>query len=285
MALANWLTQPDHPLTARVMVNRIWQWHFGEGIVTTPSNFGTTGTRPTHPELLDLLAQHFVRSGWSIKAMHRLMMLSSVYQAGSSVTDNQDRLDPENELLSHFNRRRLNVEEIHDGLLAMEGKLDLTMGGTIQEGVGTDGENSSKRLSVNPEQVTRRMIYVPLRRANLPTLLNLFDFGDATTTAGKRANTNVAPQALFMMNSEFVAERAKNLAGRLLDDETLSDSRRVESAYRIALNREAEPGEIDSALTYVSSVKNKFQDSFSEPDAWQSFCRILLASNDFIYVD
>ena len=290
LALANWLTRPNHPLTARVMVNRIWQWHFGEGIVTTPNNFGTTGTRPTHPELLDLLAGHFVRSGWSIKAMHRLMMLSSVYQASSSVADEQDRLDPENKLLSHFNRRRLNVEEIHDGLLAMEGKLDLTMGGAIQEGVGTDGENSSKRLSASPEHVTRRMVYVPLRRANLPTLLNLFDFGDATTSAGKRSNTNVAPQALFMMNSEFVAERARNLAERLLaarlpNDETLSDSRRVERAYRITLNREADPGEIDSALTYVSAVKNKFKDSFSREDAWQSFCRILLASNDFIYVD
>ena len=295
LALANWLTQPDHPLTARVMVNRIWQWHFGEGIVTTPSNFGTTGTLPTHPELLDLLARHFVRSGWSVKAMHRLMMLSSSYQASSAAAEEQNRLDPENRLLSHFNRRRLNVEETHDGLLAMEGKLDLTMGGTIQAGVGTDGENSSQRLSVNPEQVTRRMVYVPLRRANLPTLLNLFDFGDATTTSGKRSNTNVAPQALFMMNSEFVAERAKNLAERLLAErspaahsanhETLSDSRRVERAYRITLNREADPGEIDSALTYVSSLKNKFQDSISGTDAWQSFCHILLASNDFIYVD
>ena len=285
LALADWLTRPDHPLTARVMVNRIWQWHFGEGIVRSPSNFGETGARPTHPDLLDFLAQHFVRSGWSIKAMHRLMMLSSVYQASSSVTEEQNRLDPENEPLSHFNRRRLNVEEIHDGLLAMEGKLDLTMGGTLQEGVGTDGENSSNRLSINPEKVMRRMVYIPLRRANLPTLLNLFDFGDATTTMGKRSQTNVAPQALFMMNSEFVAERAKNLAQRLLDDETLSDSRRVERAYRITLNRQADPGEIDSALTYISNVKNKFQDSFSAAEAWQSFCRILLASNDFIYVD
>ena len=285
LALANWLARPGHPLTARVMVNRIWQWHFGKGIVSTPSNFGATGTRPTHPELLDFLAQHFVRSGWSIKAMHRLIMLSSAYQASSSVAEEQNRLDPENELLSHFSRRRLNVEEIHDGLLAMEGKLDLTMGGTLQEGVGTDGENSSKRLSINPDEVTRRMIYIPLRRSNLPTLLNLFDFGDATTTMGKRSQTNVAPQALFMMNSEFVAERAKNLAQRLLDDETLSDSRRVERAYRITLNRQADPGEIDSALTYVGNVKERFQDSFSASDAWGSFCRILLASNDFIYVD
>ena len=237
--------------------------------------------------------------------MHRLMMLSSVYQASSSVADEQDRLDPENKLLSHFNRRRLNVEEIHDGLLAMEGKLDLTMGGAIQEGVGTDDENSSKRLSASHEHVTRRMVYVPLRRANLPTLLNLFDFGDATTSAGKRSNTNVAPQALFMMNSEFVAERAKNMAERLLaarslnarslnarslnarslNDETLSDSRRVERAYRITLKRNADPGEIDAALSYVSSLKSKFKDSISRADAWQSFCHILLASNDFIYVD
>ena len=285
LALAGWLTQPDHPLTARVMVNRIWQWHFGEGIVTTPNNFGETGARPTHPELLDFLARHFVRSGWSVKAMHRLMMLSSVYQASSLVTEEQNRLDRENELLSHFRRRRLNVEEIHDGLLAMDGNLDLKMGGTLQEGVGTDRENSSERLSISPDEVTRRMVYIPLRRANLPTLLNLFDFGDATTTIGKRANTNVAPQALFMMNSEFVADRAKNLAQRLLDEETASNARRVERAYRIALNRQADPGEVDSALTYVSSLQSKFEDSVSEPEAWHSLCRILLASNDFIYVD
>ena len=192
LQLAHWLTRPDHPLTSRVMVNRIWQWHFGDGLVRTPNNFGKLGARPTHPELLDYLALRFVEGGWSIKKMHRLIMHSSVYGMSSEVraeTSDKKRVDPENKLLSYFSRRRLQVEEIRDGLLAMDGSLDLTMGGTLQSGFGTDGENSSKRLSLNPETIDRRMVYLPLRRANLPTLLNLFDFGDAVTSMGAPAPT------------------------------------------------------------------------------------------------
>jgi hypothetical protein len=224
LALAHWLTDPDHPLTARVMVNRLWHWHFGEGLVRTPSNFGVMGEKPTHPELLDYLSRRFVESGWSIKQMHRLMMLSSTYQLSSAVSDPQNSADPDNRLLSHFNRRRLQVEEMRDGLLALDGSLDTTMGGTLQTGFGTDSENSTGRLSLSPEESHRRLVYVPLRRANLPALLNLFDFGDATTSTGKRMLTNVAPQALFMMNSGFVSERARNLAAAL-DDKQASLAR------------------------------------------------------------
>ena len=284
LALARWLTRPDHPLTSRVMANRIWQWHFGRGIVRTPSNFGSTGAEPTHPALLDHLARRFVDNGWSIKQMHREIMLSSAYRMSSAVSPEQNAADPTNDLFSRFNRRRLDVEEIHDGMLAMDGTLDLTIGGTLQEGFGTDRENSSERLSVSPDAIDRRVVYIPLRRANLPTLLNLFDFGDATTTQGKRADTNVAPQALFMMNSEFVAKRARNLAADLLDDDrTASD--KIERAYLITVNRRPRADEVDGALTYIDNVKKKFGESFSDKDAWGSFCRILLASNDFIYVD
>ncbi len=285
LELANWLTEPSHPLTARVMVNRIWQWHFGEGIVRTPSNFGLTGERPTHPELLDYLARRFVESGWSIKQMHRLIMLSDAYQRGSEISPKNAEYDPQNQLLSRFNRRRLDVEEIRDGLLAIDGSLDKTMGGALMTGFGTDGENSNKRLSADPEKVRRRMIYLPLRRANLPTLLNLFDFGDAVTSLDKRPQTNVAPQALFMMNSEFVAEHARNVAQALLDQPGLSDGERLERAYLRTVNRRPDGSEIDAALTYLDDFKHKFEDSISELDAWQSFCRILLASNEFIYVD
>ena len=203
LELANWLTMPEHPLTARVMVNRIWNWHFGEGIVRTPDNFGLMGERPTHPELLDYLAQQFVDSGWSVKKLHRAILLSNTYQMESSVSDDQQRLDPENKLFSRFPRRRLDVEEIRDAMLAIDGTLDLTMGGTLQKGTGTDSENSADRLSMSPEKLKRRTVYLPLRRANLPSLLNLFDFGDATMVNGKRQSTNVAPQALFMMNSDI----------------------------------------------------------------------------------
>jgi cytochrome c553 len=281
--LAEWLARPENPLPARVMVNRIWQWHFGDGIVRTSDNFGKMGERPTHPDLLDYLASRFVESGWSIKAVHRIIMLSSAYQMSSEISGAASEIDPENKLFSRFNRQRLDVEEIHDGMLAIDGSLDLTMGGTLQHGFGTDKENSAERLSLNPETLRRRTVYLPLRRANLPTLLNLFDFGDATTVTGKRSLTNVAPQALFMMNSEFVAERALNVA-QLVRTGGAAPAQRMERAYWKILDRPPSAGEADAGLTYIDSFRKKFPKA-SDLDAWQSFCRILLASDDFIYVD
>ncbi len=215
--------------------------------------------------------------------MHRLIVLSSAYQMSSDAGPERMDGDPENRLFSRFNRQRLDVEEIHDAMLAIDGNLDLTMGGTLQHGFGTDKENSSDRLSLNPESLRRRTVYLPLRRANLPTLLNLFDFGDATTVTGKRQLTNVAPQALFMMNSEFVAERALNVA-QSLAKEGADPARRMEKAYWKILDRPPSAGEVDAGLTYMDSFRKKFV-KFSEIEAWQSYCRILLASDDFIYVD
>ncbi|MFN0171927.1 MAG: PSD1 and planctomycete cytochrome C domain-containing protein [Bryobacteraceae bacterium] len=285
LELARWLTRPDHPLTARVMVNRIWHWHFGDGIVRTPDNFGKMGERPTHPELLDYLAARFVEGGWSIKSMHRLIMLSNAYRMSTAASEANLKADPEYRLFSRYPRRRLTVEELRDGLLAIDGTLDLTMGGTLQKGFGTDSENSNDRLSLNPEKVQRRMVYLPLRRANLPSLLNLFDFGDATTTNGKRVVTNVAPQALFAMNSEFVAERSKRLASQLLTDPQVSDAARLERAYLRTVNRKPAAEEIDASLSYLSSFEKRFGGEAARSKAWSSFCRILLASNEFIYVD
>ena len=285
LALAEWLSHDDHPLTARVMVNRIWQWHFGEGLVRSPNNFGKLGARPTHHELLDYLAKRFVEGGWSIKRMHRLIMLSSTYQMSSEAGADSLREDLENKLLTRFQRRRLNVEAIRDSLLAMDGSLDLEMGGTLQFGIGTDRENSNDRLSLNPEKVDRRLVYLPLRRANLPNLLNLFDFGDATTTLGKRSGTNVAPQALFMMNSDFVATRARNLAQTLLDDTSPGSAQRLERAYLITLNRRPESYEVESGLAYLDRLGSEPLDSMEDLDAWQSLCRVLMASNEFIYLE
>jgi hypothetical protein len=281
LELAEWLTRPENPLTARVIVNRVWQWHFGEGIVRTPDNFGRTGERPTHPELLDYLSRKFVESGWSIKALHREIMLSSAYQMSSDAAGQAEK-DPEDRLLSRFPVRRLDVEEIRDALLAVDGSLDLTMGGTLQKGFGTDSENSSDRLSLNPEKVTRRTVYLPLRRANLPSLLNLFDFGDATTVTGKRAATNVAPQALFMMNSEFVSERSMSLAKTLLEKASRGPRERVESAILKVLNRPPDAEEVNAALAFMDQFQSRFGKPSSE--ALESFCKILLASNDFVYV-
>ena len=281
--LADWIASDGNPLTARVFVNRMWSWHFGDGLVRTPDNFGRMGERPANPELLDFLAARFIESGWSVKAMHRTMMLSSTYQLSSAGSADAESKDQENKLLSRFNRRRLDVEEIRDGMLSLDGTLDLTMGGTLQTGFGTDSENSNGRLSLNPEKLTRRSVYVPLRRSNLPTLLNLFDFGDATTPTGKRSLTNVAPQALFMMNSVFVNERAENLI-KSLNSET-DATRRLASAYLRILNRPPDGGEADNGLTYIESFKNKFPGPAAESTAWRSLYRVLLGSNEFIYVD
>ncbi len=182
LELADWLASARNPLTARVMVNRIWQGHFGEGLVRTASNFGVTGERPTHPELLDWLAAEFIDRGWSVKAMHRLIMLSRAYRMSGRTTPHMLEKDPGNRLIARFGMRRLTVEEIRDSLLMLDGSLDLTMGGTLQTGEGTDKEFSEDRKSLNPENSTRRTIYLPLRRSNLPRLFTTFDFGDATTS-------------------------------------------------------------------------------------------------------
>jgi hypothetical protein len=265
------------------MVNRLWMWHYGEGIVATPDNFGKMGGRPSNPELLDYLARSFVQSGWSIKKMQRTMMLTNAYQMATDTDAKSMEADPENALLSRFSRRRLDVEEIRDGMLAIDSTLDSTMGGTLQTGFGTDSENSAGRLSLNPETVKRRTVYLPVRRSNLPMLLNLFDFGDATTVNGKRALTNVAPQALFMMNSEFVSERAENIAKSLLDNAQLSNHKRLEGLYLKVVDRKPAPDEIDAASTYMDRYKQRFH--VDDLAAWQSFCHILLTSNEFLFVN
>jgi hypothetical protein len=268
LEFAEWLASPKNPLTARVFVNRVWQWHFGEGIVRTPSNWGLLGEKPTHPELLDYLTARFIEDGWSVKALHRRIMLSAVYQMSSDITAEAAEQDPGNRLLSHFSRRRLDVEEMRDSMLALDGTLDLSMGGTLQRGSGTDGENSAGRLSIDPATSKRRTVYLPLRRSNLPSLLNLFDFGDATTTCEGRALTNTAPQALFMMNSAFVNDRSAALAKQL--------SGHVELIYQRILNRLPTADEQKDALDYIEKTGER---------GWQSLCRILLSSNEFIYLD
>jgi hypothetical protein len=275
--LAAWLTDPDHPLVARVMVNRVWQWHFGEGLVRTPSNFGLLGEKPTHPELLDWLAQRFIDDGWSLKKLHKLILLSNTYRQSSQITKEKFEADPGNRLWSRFQRRRLDVEEIRDAMLAIDGTIDLTMGGTLQTGTGTDGENSAGRLSIDPATSKRRTVYIPLRRSNLPSLLNLFDFGDATTTGEGRARTNVAPQALFAMNSPFINRSASALAEKTAK---LELDAAIRTGFLKVLNRPAAEPEVSSLRAYVTGFPDR-----AEFARRRSLYRILLASNEFFYVD
>jgi hypothetical protein len=265
------------------MVNRIWQGHFGEGIVRTANNFGIVGERPTHPELLDWLAAEFISNGWSVKKMHRLIMLSSAYRMSSEITPEKGEKDADNRLLSRFGMRRMTVEEIRDSLLLLDGGLDLTMGGTLQTGAGTDNEFSDGRKSLHPDNTKRRTVYLPLRRSNLSTLLTLFDFGDGTTSTEIRSQTNVAPQALFMMNSKFVAERARSLAKSLLQSDTADDARVSRAWYKV-LGREPNKDELQDSLRYIERFPAKASDDADRRLAWSSLCRTLIASNDFIYL-
>ena len=309
MELARWLSSPDNPLTVRVIANRIWQWHFGEGLVRTPNNFGRLGAPPTHPELLDYLASEFVNRGWSFKAMHRLIVFSSAYRMSTETTARARETDPDNRLWSHFNRRRMDVEEIRDSLLAIEGTIDFGMGGTLQSGEGQGMTTTNQLPHFDASKSYRRTLYLPLRRANIPKLLTLFDFADAATSTGARSSTNVAPQALFMMNSEYVSRVAEGFARRVLAERRTPDEQRVRQAWLMALAKEPTTPEIEEALDYISAFRQQSLDKdltevtskrmegpHRSPDypayhysastlaAWQSYCRVLLASNDFIHI-
>ena len=282
LELADWIVDPRNPLPSRVMANRIWQGHFGDGIVRTPDNYGRLGERPSNPELLDYLARTFIEGGWSIKKMNRMIMLSKTYQLSAAFDEDTKSKDPENRLISHYPRKRLSIEEIRDAYLALGGDLDLAMGGTLDPGVGTDGETSANRISMNPEKTNRRSVYLPLRRSNLPTLYTLFDFGDATTPDGKRTSTTVATQALFVMNSPLVIRQAKSLTDTVLKQEP-QDKRRMEEIYLRVLGRNPDGSEMDRGLTYLQNFRAKWN-QIDESKAWSSLTHALMASNEFIFI-
>jgi hypothetical protein len=259
LQLAEWLTRGDNPLTARVMVNRIWQQHFGEGIVSTPSNFGKLGGRPSNLELLDYLADRFVRSGWSIKEMHRLIMLSATYQ--QSCKNERSNADPENRLLYHMNRRRLEAEGVRDSLLAVAGRLDRTMDGP----------------SIRDFNTPRRTVYLTTIRSDRSGFRPLFDAADSTAPVDKRTVSTVAPQALFLMNNPFILEQTKALAKRIMDGD--KDNRaRIQRAYTLLYGRPPMDDEVKIGLDFVNRGSGMEK-------AWQEYCQVLLCANEFIYVD
>jgi hypothetical protein len=278
LELAHWLTSRENPLTARVLVNRVWQWHFGEALVRTPSNWGSTGEKPSHPGLLDYLAGSFMDNGWSMKALHRLILASETYQMSAAASKETRDTDPGNRLFTRFPRTRMSIEQIRDSLLALDGSLDETMGGTLLV------NSAGKRQKVDADEVRRRTLYLPVRRGSIPPLLSTFDFGDATTPGESRGRTNVAPQALFLRNSRFVVERARGIAKRLLDDTGLTDAQRIERLYLLTLTRTPTAAESDEALSYIATLGKRLG-ADSRLTAWQSYCHILVSSNEFVYLN
>ncbi len=283
LQLAQWLTQNDHPLTSRVMVNRIWRGHFGRGIVATVDNFGRLGEKPSNPALLDWLALRFVEGGWSMKAMHRMILLSNTYQMSSELNPKGEELDPENILLWRMPRRRLEAEAIRDAVMSSSGALDFTMGGSLL--TYKDRQyvaNTAKGSSVDYDRPIRS-VYVPVLRSSMYEVFSAFDLPDPTMSNGDRDSTVVAPQALFMMNSSVILNHSRKLAEKLLADSSLDAAGRVKTAYERALTRPASNHEIDQALTFVAKMQREWKGD--ELKAWQSFCKSLLASNEFIYMN
>jgi hypothetical protein len=284
LELARWMASSEHPLTARVIVNRIWRWHFGQGIVASTDNFGILGSRPSHPELLDWLARNFIENGWSIKDLHRLIMKSAVYQQACSVEPSTASpadphlVDPENHLLWRANIQRLEAEEIRDGMLATCGWLDRTIGGKTIPLHDKEFVFNHTSKDATTYESARRALYLPIIRNHLYDMLEQFDYPDPTMPTGSRNSTVIAPQALIMMNAPVVLECSKRLAQQLCASP--SDQARVSQAYALLYSRPPQAHEIAEALGLVREL------SATEPPerAWALLYQALYASNEFVYL-
>ncbi|MGP0063041.1 MAG: DUF1549 and DUF1553 domain-containing protein [Isosphaeraceae bacterium] len=279
-ALADGLTRPDHPLTARVMVNRLWQGHFGRGLVGTSSDFGVMGDEPSHPELLDWLATEFVVRGWSLKAMHRLIVTSATYRQSSRPSAAQAD-DPENRLLARQNRRRLDGEAIRDAMLSASGRLNPALGGPAvfpplpPELTKLSSKGAIWPVSAKVADQNRRSLYIFVRRNLRFPFFEAFDRPDTNASCPKRPVTTIAPQALSLLNSPLSSEAAHALAARAELEAGTSLDARIEHAYLITLGRRPDEAERSLARDYLSAPGSSFAD----------FCLALLNLNEFVYVD
>ena len=289
LELSQWLTQGTHPLTARVFVNRVWQAHFGEGLVRSPDNFGRLGELPTHPELLDWLAMEFVRNDWSIKSLHRLILNSAVWQQSTDANESAAAIDPENRLLWRMNRRRLEAEAIRDSLLAIGGDLDTTMSGSLLPTVNRKYVTSTANINVNIYNTPRRTVYLPIVRSALYDYLTAFDFGDPSSMSGQRDRTTVAPQALFLMNSELVAKESATLAKSLLTQRG-DDAGRITEAFERFYSRPPTDSEVSSSIEFITVYERGLASQGIAPEqlremSWKAFCRAMMSTNEFLYVN
>ena len=298
LALARWLTRPDHPLTTRVFVNRVWQDHFGNGIVATADDFGRTGTLPSHPELLDWLATELVRQGWSMKALHSLIVTSTAYRQSSRRSPELAKADPNDLLLGRFPLRRLDAEAIHDSILAVAGSLNLTMHGPASE-VVVDAEGQV--VARDAPEHRRRSVYMLHRRSQPLTVIDTFDAPRMTINCIKRRGSTVASQALLLLNSEWILSQAERMAGRIQDEVGTDPARQVDLAYRLVFSRPARTHETEQALAFLSAhagaraaaapgtadgeiLANPVRDQRSRL-ALADFCLVLLNSPEFHYID
>ena len=285
--LAEWLVDPRHPLTARVLVNRVWRWHFGRGLVATTDNFGLLGERPSHPQLLDWLARRFVADGWSLKSLHRLILNSSTYQQTSMATPRALRKDLENRLFGRTTVHRLEAEAVRDALLAVSGQLDTHMGGSLLKlkNRAYFFDHTSKDLTTYDTR--RRSLYLPIVRNNVYDVFQLLDFPDPAVSNGDRATTVVAAQALLMLNSDLVMQSASRFAERLLG-EASDDEQRLSRLYMLAFGRQPTAKERRADQAFLGQVRQAPSGSAdpatSRQQAWATLCHVVLAANEFIYI-
>jgi hypothetical protein len=289
LELARWLTAPENPLTARVMVNRIWQHHFGKGLVAIPSNFGLNGQPPSHPELLDWLASRFIESGWSIKTMHRLIVLSQTYCLASGADSGNVARDPANSGYWRFDRRRLDAEAIRDAMLSVSGTLDLRRPGRHPfPPIST--WNWTQHAPFKEVYLSKhRTVYLMTQRLQRHPFLALFDGPDTNVTTDTRTRSTVPLQALYLMNNPFVSEQAKALANRLLRGSP-ELRQRVRQGYELAWGRLPGDAEIETVQDYLERYEQELGRlevtlQMRELEAWTSLARMLLGANEFVYVD
>jgi mono/diheme cytochrome c family protein len=299
LQLANWITDPKNPLTARVMVNRIWQFHFGKGIVATPNDFGARGVAPTHPELLDFLAVRFVENGWSLKAMHKLILLSQAWQLSSGDSTSEPavasamaknaQIDPHNHLLWKFNRYRLDAESIRDTLLIVGGDLDESPAGTHPFPPQRTWGWTQHNPFVAVYETRRRSIYLMQQRLKKHPYLTLFGGADPSSSTGVRLPGTTPLQALFVMNDPLVHAESAKFAARVLAT-TADEQARLDAAYQIAWNRSPAPDEQQESADFLKQYQARLTELKTPSDqaelkAWSALARALMSSNEFIYVD
>lgn len=286
LALAKWIASPRNPLTARVIVNRIWQFHFGEGIVRTPSDFGLMGEPPTHPRLLDWLANWFIENGWSIKALHRLIMTSNTYRMSKEWQSEYGSSDPANRLLWRVPYRRLEVEAIRDSMLAVSGQLNSTMYGPSMypyvPPAALEGSSDPDKIwqDFDEKNASRRTIYALVKRSLIVPMMEVLDLCDTTKSSAMRTNTAVATQALTLFNGEFVNRQAKYLAQRLTNEAPGDWGAQVDLAFRLALGRL--PG--DRERTALLALQGE-EEAGERLDALIQLCRVLFNMNEFVYTE
>jgi hypothetical protein len=287
--LAEWITSPRNMLTARVIVNRVWQHHFGRGIVRSSSNFGELGTPPTHPELLDWLAQWLIDHNWQLKPLHRLIMTSNAYQMASSGHAQALTLDPTNDLFWRFDMRRLSAEEIRDSVLMVTGEFNPKIYGPSfypklsQEVLATQSRPGDGWGESSKEEMGRRSVYMFIKRSLLPPLQMSFDFPDVDTSCEARFVTIQPGQALTLLNSEFANAAAAKMANQVTSDAGQEPGRQAARALQLALGRPATDDEVKEGAVLMSQLRQ--QHGLSPHEALRQWCLVVLNLSEFMYVD